>query len=176
MFLRSSATLGLVMVWAVTSGCAPPEAPAPDDSTAPVAEAQGTAEEKLASGDDLGALANRVWSLETFGVGDVRVPPLEGTEITLAFSGDGRTSGAGGCNRYFGSYESGESGALSFGQIATTRMACPTEIMDQEKAFLQALGDMDRYEIDGDRLRLRNADGTGVLTFVEPAVPPSVGE
>ena len=55
---------------------------------------------------------------------------VEGTDITihhdgamtLAFEG-GRASGSGGCNRFTGSYqEDGES--VSFGQAASTRMAC----------------------------------------------------
>jgi heat shock protein HslJ len=67
-------------------------------------------------------------------------------------------------------------GALSFGPLGATRMACPTEIMDQETAFFQALEGVSRYEIDGDRLTLLSEDGAGVLTFVELPAPPGEAE
>jgi heat shock protein HslJ len=169
MALRWTALFPLVVALTVTFGCAPSEAPTPEDSPAPATEIHGTPEAESAVA--VGAVTDRYWSLETFGARGVAVPPLEGTEITLALSSDGRVSGTGGCNRYFTSYESGEAGALSFGQIGLTRMACPTELMDQETAFLQALGDMARYEVDGDRLRLLTEDGTGALTFFEIAAP-----
>jgi heat shock protein HslJ len=60
--------------------------------------------------------------------------------------------GFGGCNRFFGSYET--SGAsLTFGAMGATRMACP-EGMDQEQEFLAALGSTTRYEIHGSKLML----------------------
>lgn len=176
MVLRWTALFSLVIGLVVTFGCAPSEPPAPAESPAPTEEPGGTAAEGTTSPGDVGALADRHWRLETFGARGVSLPPLEGTEITLSFAGDGQASGTGGCNRYFTSFESGEAGALSFGQIGMTRMACPTEIMDQETAFLQALGDMARYEIDRDRLRLLTVDGTGVLTFVELPAPSAETE
>ena len=60
--------------------------------------------------------------------------------------------GFGGCNRFFGSYEtSGRS--LTFGAMGATRMACP-EGMDQEQEFLTVLGSITRYEIHGSKLML----------------------
>jgi heat shock protein HslJ len=60
--------------------------------------------------------------------------------------------GFGGCNRFFGSYET--SGAsLTFGAMGATRMACP-EGMDQEQELLTALGSTTRYEIHGSKLML----------------------
>lgn len=60
--------------------------------------------------------------------------------------------GFGGCNRFFGSYEtSGRS--LTLGTMGATRMACP-EGMDQEQEFLTVLGSITRYEIHGSKLML----------------------
>jgi heat shock protein HslJ len=60
--------------------------------------------------------------------------------------------GFGGCNRFFGSYEtSGKS--LTFGAMGATRMACP-EGMDQEQELFTALGSTTRYEIHGSKLML----------------------
>ena len=60
--------------------------------------------------------------------------------------------GFGGCNRFFGSYEtSGHS--LALGAIGATRMACP-EGMDQEQELFTVLGATTRYEIHGAKLML----------------------
>jgi heat shock protein HslJ len=60
--------------------------------------------------------------------------------------------GFGGCNRFFGSYEtSGHS--LTLGAMGATRMACP-EGMDQEQELFTVLGATTRYEIHGAKLML----------------------
>ena len=70
--------------------------------------------------------------------------------------------GFGGCNRFFGSYEtSGHS--LTFSAMGATRMACP-EGMDEEQGLFTALGSTTRYEIHGSKLLLF-ADKTLVARF-----------
>ena len=60
--------------------------------------------------------------------------------------------GFGGCNRFFGSYEtSGRS--LTFGAMGATRMACP-EGMDAEQELFAVLASTTRYEIHGSKLML----------------------
>lgn len=60
--------------------------------------------------------------------------------------------GFGGCNRFFGTYQtSGQS--LTLGAIGATRMACP-EGMDQEQELFTVLGAVTRYEIHGSKLML----------------------
>ncbi|TFH26579.1 MAG: META domain-containing protein [Myxococcales bacterium] len=60
--------------------------------------------------------------------------------------------GFGGCNRFFGSYETAGS-SLTFGAMGATRMACP-EGMDQEQELMTMLGSTTRYEIHGSKLML----------------------
>ncbi|MGB8330138.1 MAG: META domain-containing protein [Polyangiales bacterium] len=60
--------------------------------------------------------------------------------------------GFGGCNRFFGSYETSGS-SLTFGAVGATRMACP-EGMDQEQELFIAIGSTTRYEIHGAKLLL----------------------
>ena len=69
-----------------------------------------------------------------------------------------RVTGSGGCNRFSGSYEAGE-GTLSFGPLASTRMACPG--METETAFLRALEGTRRFRLVGRHLDLE--DGHGVV-------------
>jgi heat shock protein HslJ len=94
------------------------------------------------------------------------VDVLAGTEITAQFQG-GQILGSAGCNRYFASYEiDGES--ISFGPVGATRRFCgqPEGIMEQENAYLAALGLSTSYRIQGDRLELIDEDGVRVATFV----------
>jgi heat shock protein HslJ len=61
---------------------------------------------------------------------------------------------------------SGES--LTIGPLATTRMACAAEIMDQEQAYLKSLNATSAYRIVGTTLTLSDTSGTRTATFVAP--------
>jgi heat shock protein HslJ len=90
---------------------------------------------------------------------------VAGSTVTLAFGTDGRASGSAGCNRYTASYESARD-TLKFGTAAATRMMCATEgVMEQEQAFLSALGKVATFRTEGDRLELRGADGALAASF-----------
>jgi heat shock protein HslJ len=88
------------------------------------------------------------------------------TEITAMFGEDGSLTGSAGCNNYTSSYEV-EGDAISIGPAATTRKMCPEPqgIMEQETAYLAALEAAATYEIQGDTLELRNAEGTRMVTY-----------
>ena len=91
---------------------------------------------------------------------------VAGTEVTATFGDDGRVTGSGGCNRYFGPYErAGE--ALRIGPLASTRMAClePAGASEQEAAFFAALERATTWSIREDRLQLRAADGALQVDF-----------
>jgi heat shock protein HslJ len=64
-------------------------------------------------------------------------------------------SGNAGCNSFNGTYEIG-SGELSFGNLASTMMACPQ--MELEGRFHQALGQVNRFAIGSDRLILYSSN------------------
>jgi len=84
---------------------------------------------------------------------------LDHALITLQLDGDGRASGKGGCNGYGGSY-SLDDPALRFGPLASTKMACATEVMDQEQAYFDLLAQVERYAVgDDSALVLMTADG-----------------
>ncbi len=77
----------------------------------------------------------------------------------------GRVAGSGGCNRFGGTYKA-TGDRLSFSPLATTRMACPPDIMKKEQAFLGMLADVRGMHIDGDRLELRDAAGNALAKLV----------
>jgi copper homeostasis protein (lipoprotein) len=61
--------------------------------------------------------------------------------------------GHAGCNRLAGAYRI-EGSSLSFGELATTRMACPD--LDTEHAFLDALDNVARWKLEDNQLVLLN--------------------
>jgi heat shock protein HslJ len=91
---------------------------------------------------------------------------VEGTQVTATFREDGRVTGSGGCNRYFGPYERA-GGAIRIGPLAGTRMACPEPpgAAEQEAAFLAAMERATTWSIGADRLELRAPDGALQVGF-----------
>jgi heat shock protein HslJ len=84
------------------------------------------------------------------------LPKLD-REPWLILKADGRMNGFGGCNNFTGSYKlEAATSRLSFGQIATTSMACISG-MEVEQAFYEALGNTDNYSLSGDHLTLNRA-------------------
>ena len=90
-------------------------------------------------------------------------PVIEGTSPLVAFE-DGQATGHGSCNRFFGPYEASGDGDLEFGDLGTTMMACLDAIMEQERAFLDALISVDAYSIAGPTLEMRSL-GDVILLF-----------
>ncbi len=89
-----------------------------------------------------------------------------GLIVTATFSEDGHVSGTGGCNSYGGSFTI-EGNTISFGSIAATEKACMEEgVMAQEAAYFQALGNVQRYRIEGDRLTFYGAGTTRMVEYV----------
>jgi heat shock protein HslJ/membrane-bound inhibitor of C-type lysozyme len=74
-------------------------------------------------------------------------PLAEGVEVTLAFDTAGaRISGTSACNRYFAGFAlTGE--GLSFDPAAGTMMACPDDLMAVERAFLDLLPTVSRFDV-----------------------------
>lgn len=71
----------------------------------------------------------------------------------LVFYPDGRFSATVGCNRLIGSYR--QHGAIiSMGRVASTMMACPDGLDQQERQFNAALQKIDGYQLDAEAGRL----------------------
>ncbi len=106
-------------------------------------------------------LGDTAWELESLTGRDL----LPGTTITLKFEGQ-QISGSAGCNQYGGNYQAGGD-SLSVGDVFFTEMGCmePEGIMDQEIAYLTALGSAATYQINADRLKVYNNAGTQILVF-----------
>jgi len=96
---------------------------------------------------------------------------LAGSEWGLAGGGDqyiqfreGRAAGHSGCNRFTGSYtQQGES--LKFGPLASTKMACAPERMEQERAWFRMLDQVRGFEATHLVLKLKAGDGQVIATL-----------
>jgi heat shock protein HslJ len=90
---------------------------------------------------------------------------IEGTEITLSFT-DTSIEGSAGCNTYGGSYTATED-SLRLSDLYWTEMGCmePEGILDQEMAYLNALGTVDSFQQNAGRLELYDQAGTLILEF-----------
>ena len=98
-----------------------------------------------------------VWVLETL-EGEPAPLGAGGKAIELQLNAaESRVAGSSGCNRYTGSF-SGDGASthgtpIRFGPMAGTLMACP-EGEQTERRYLQILGRVDAYRMDGEKLTL----------------------
>lgn len=89
-------------------------------------------------------------------------PTLFPSRTELVFFPDGRVSATVGCNRFIGSYRR-HGGILSFGAIASTMMACPDGLSEQEMLFSAILPRIDGYTLDTEAGRLNLTSGGQTL-------------
>jgi heat shock protein HslJ len=118
------------------------------------------------------------WTLAGYVHNGTPAQVLAGTAITLEFGNDGRIGGSAGCNHYFASYEVRGTG-ITIGQAGSTEMYCTTPgVMEQESTYLALLGQAKTVTVEGDRLTLKDGQGTAILSFnnvVPPLPEPLVG-
>jgi heat shock protein HslJ len=81
----------------------------------------------------------------------------------LVFGTDGRLSGADGCNRLAGPYTL-QAGAIMFGELVGTRMACPGAD-ELARRFHEALNGVSRWRLVEDRLELSGTAGKPAIVF-----------
>ncbi len=108
-------------------------------------------------------IANKHWQLDAFhdtlvNVGKQKPPYLYFDDSTH------RVSGHSSCNRVSGSYTEAGAGKIQFGQMISTRMACPD--MKTEAKFLDALGRVNSYNLSADTLLLKDEAGTVSLRLL----------
>ena len=95
------------------------------------------------------------WALEAGTLDGADIPIVDGYPITLIFDQpEGTAGGKSACNQWFGGYTlSGNE--LTFTDVGGTLMACIDEgVMDSETAFLDAMGLVEIFTMEGDQLNL----------------------
>ena len=85
-----------------------------------------------------------------------------GTPITIVFDGAETRVNGRVVNLYNGAYEvSGNQ--IKFGPLATTMMMGPSGAMAAEQDYFQFLDTVDKYELTGERLVLKGANGREIV-------------
>jgi heat shock protein HslJ len=91
---------------------------------------------------------------------------VRGTTVTLEFDEE-LLSGSAGCNSYSAGFTTTVSddpaSSISVNTISVTNQVCTSEVMAQEKGYLDSLASANSYTIDGTTLILET--GSGTLTF-----------
>ena len=87
------------------------------------------------------------------------------THLSTAQFSDGKIQGKAACNQFSASYTL-QNQKITIGPTRTTRMFCGEDgVMAQEAQFLHALAQISRFEINANRLYLRDASGSLWLSF-----------
>lgn len=113
----------------------------------------------------IASLVNGNWQLTSLTVEGSEVALPTGIVPTLTIDGSS-VSGSLGCNSFTGTAEFDQQ-AASFGPLATTRKACPTEVTAVENAMSSLYQEVTSITTQqrGQELVLSNADGSTTATF-----------
>ena len=113
------------------------------------------------------------WDLVSYGPMAAETKVLADTQVFISFTNDGKISGSGGCNRYFGGWGflEGTKDAIRIWRTGSTKMACQEPVMTQEYGYLEELSRVSAFAIEGRELRLYYDEGRGVLRFTRGVNP-----
>ncbi|MBB5701366.1 putative lipoprotein [Ochrobactrum daejeonense] len=116
------------------------------------------------SADDGAAIGieGKDWLAEDIQGGGV----IDNAQTTLTVATDGAVNGSGGCNRYF-SKATVAGDEISFADIGSTYMQCPPALMNQERKFLDVLGQTRSYKIDMGKLVLFDQEGKEIARLAQ---------
>jgi heat shock protein HslJ len=132
-----------------------------------IREAKATGQPKSAQTVPFGLIGSE-WLLEDLSGSGV----MDGIQATITFPEAGKIAGNGSCNRFFGSGEiSGN--AIKLGPLASTRMACPEAVMNQETKYLAALQAAERFEWKAPYLLIYCTDLEKPLRFTRQSPKPT---
>lgn len=94
------------------------------------------------------------------------LPTIDPSLTDLMVDEQGNLSGLAGCNHYRQARRGDD-----YGKIVVTRKQCSDEKMRQEKAFLSALRHTQDWQMDGERLLLKDGNDRTLAMMLEPIIP-----
>jgi len=136
------------------------------DTADKFAVAEGKLTLTIPSGDTLEfeavepvTLPGTSWLIKGYNNGKEAVVGVEQeSELTLVFGSDGTVSGSAGVNQFNGPFTV-DGDTIKIGPLATTKMAGPDNLMEQEAAYLKALEAGVVWDVARDVLTTRDAEG-----------------
>jgi heat shock protein HslJ/uncharacterized membrane protein len=160
-----SAGARAIVVTIINTICADPASGLPRPNTVEV-DVDGTTL-RGCGGDPGSLLLGAPWVVQS--IGDA--PPVDRSQLSIAFSPDGRVSGGASCNTFSGPYRVTASG-LTIGPIVTTRKACSGPLMEQESALIAILSGVRVFELTADRVLILRAADARTIRAAQPARRP----
>lgn len=107
--------------------------------------------------------AGRVQLSGTYNITRAGTQNVTGNSTNITFAAlDKSVRGTAGCNEFFGNYTL-DLYALNFGQIAATEQYCDEDVMQGERAILNALRDTGSYTLENNILTLLSKNDRSVL-------------
>lgn len=85
---------------------------------------------------------------------------------TIQFDKDEKIYGSSGCNSFFGTYTA-QGNNLKVSDIGSTLMACMEPMMQQEVDFFNALSQVQKFELQGNSLKLLDASDTVLIELTK---------
>ena len=114
--------------------------------------------------ESIGQIVGVRWILQKMSM-DGNEYDLAGNSPYIEFSDDGRISGFTSINRCSGSMQLDDRGRARWSPLASTKMAGPPKLMQQESIFLEALPRVQRLSIKGTHLYAQSEDDHVELIF-----------
>lgn len=121
------------------------------------------------SAQNLASLQNRTWIATQLGNTDIKTTPNARNIPNLQFNVSNQVSGADGCNRVMGTYQT-KNDKLEFAQLASTKMACIDD-NGVPQQFSEALSKVKRYQVFNKTLKLLDQHGNVLIQFSSPVLP-----
>jgi heat shock protein HslJ len=114
-------------------------------------------------------LHQRDWDLKGLTIEGRQIVMDVDATITIRFDAEGKVGGLAGINRYTGAYSVSAEGKLGWIKpgFAVTQRAGPPEVLDKERAYMEALGKVDAVILTGHTLLLQSDGASTILTFNE---------
>ncbi len=148
------AALGMVATAAVTS------------DNLVLKDAQGA--ELLTYAPGLAALEGTSWTATGINNGkEAVVSDATTSAVTAEFGTDNVLSGFGGCNSYTSTWTTTQPDGLTIGPLGSTLKLCEQEVQDTENQYFAALAKVTTYQLEGNQLTLRDADGATQVTYTQ---------
>lgn len=105
-------------------------------------------------------LTAKAWVVEDINGKEV----IERLQSTISFEKRGKVKGFTGCNNFFGDAKV-KSPFITIHLKGITERACSDVVSNQERMFIQALGNVKSYKIKDGLLYLGSASGDAILRF-----------
>ncbi|WP_298448816.1 META domain-containing protein [uncultured Marinobacter sp.] len=108
------------------------------------------------------------WIVEDIGGNGI----IDSSRVSIVFMEDNQVGGSSSCNRYSGEYQLNGSTLTVGDNMASTRMACPPALMNQEESFLKLLMDVNQARFgDHGELLLSTPEGETIRAFQSSPKP-----